>query len=245
MTTTAIARRWQGALFTAIPVSMAAVVFAGFSRSFFLRPWFPEAATFAAPEPIFYVHGALNALWMALLIVQSVLIRTGRVRLHRRLGVFGVALAASIVVVGSLGALVGARRPGGFIGLPIPPLQFLGVIWPDMILFGLFVGLAVALRRHSEAHKRLMLLATVNLLEAAIIRIPFDFIADGAPLMGRWLSDGFIVLLAAYDLVSRGRLHPATLWGGLAIVASQPLRWMFARSELWLDFAGWAVWLLD
>lgn len=93
-----------------------------------------------------------------------------------------------------------------------------------MLLFGLFVGLAFSWRQESQAHKRLMLLATVNLLEAAIVRIPVGFIAGGGPLIGRWLSDVFIVLLVIWDISSRRRLRPVTLWGGLLIVASQPLR---------------------
>jgi uncharacterized membrane protein YozB (DUF420 family) len=225
----------------AIPVGMAAVVFVGFSRTFFLRGLFPEAEALAAPEAVFYVHGTLNTAWMALQIVQAALIRARRVELHRRLGYFGVALAISIVVVGSNACFVAARRPGGFIGVPIPPLQFLAVVLPDLLLFGLFVGLAVAWRQESQAHKRLMLLATANLLEAAIVRIPLAFIADGAPLMGRWLSDVFIVLLVIWDLRSRGRLHPATLWGGLLMVLSQPLRLMVGATQPWLTFARWAV----
>ena len=222
----------------------AAVVSLGFSRTFFLRPWFPGAEAFAAPEAIFYVHGALNTTWMALLIVQAVLIRTRQVALHRRLGLFGGILAAIIVVVGSTGCLVAARRPGGFIGVPIPPLQFLAAVLTDLLLFGLFVGLALAWRQDSQAHKRLMLLATVNLLDAAIVRIPVAFIADGAPLMSHWLSDAFIILLIIWDASTRRRLHPVTLWGGLLIVASQPLRFMVGATQPWLAFARWAVSLL-
>ena len=245
LATPLIDRRLERAFYTAMPIAMAAVVFLGFSRTFFLRPWFPEAKALAAPEAVFYFHGVLNATWMALLIVQTLLIRTGKIGLHRQLGIFGVVLAAAIVIAGTGGSLVAAHRPGGFIGVPIPPLQFLAEALPDMFLFGLFVGLAVVWRQNRQAHKRLMLLATVNLLEAAIVRIPLPFIAAGAPLMSRWLSDVFIVLLAIWDLISRRRLHPATLWGGLLIVASQPLRLMLGETQAWLTFAKWAVGLLN
>lgn len=104
-------------------VSMAAVVFLGFLPTFFFRPWFPDAAEFAAPEPIFLIHGILFAGWMVLLIIQASLIRLNQVHLHRTFGVAGAVLAAVIVVIGITGALVAARR--GFIGVPIPPLQFL------------------------------------------------------------------------------------------------------------------------
>jgi hypothetical protein len=107
-----------------------------------------------------------------------------------------------------------------------------------MVLFASFAALAIACRRDGQSHKRLMLLATVNLIEAAIIRLPYAFIVDGAPLMSRWLSDIFIVALAAWDLGSRRRLHAVTLWGGLVTVASQPLRLLIAETAAWQAFAG-------
>ena len=49
----------------------------------------------------------------------------------------------------------------------------------------------------------------------------------------------FIVALLAYDLSTRRKVHPATIWGGLLLVASQPLRLMIAGTSLWTTFAGW------
>jgi len=224
---------------------MSAVVFVGFSRTFFLRHWFPEAEILAAPETFFYIHGMVFTAWMVLLIIQTSLVWTGRLALHRRLGVFGCGLAIVIVVLGIIGLLVAAHRPGGFIGVALPPLQFLALPIFDPMLFGVFVGLAYTWRRHPQSHKRLILLATVNLLEAAIVRIPLDFIGDGAPLMARWLSDIFILALVAWDLGSIGRVHPATLWGGVVIIGSQPLRLLIMDTQPWLAFAHWAVGLLD
>jgi len=52
------------------------------------------------------------------------------------------------------------------------------------------------------------------------------------------------VAIVAWDLASRGRIHPATLWGGLAIVVSQPLRLVLSSTEAWAAVARWAVGLL-
>jgi hypothetical protein len=43
---------------------------------------------------------------------------------------------------------------------------------------------------------------------------------------------------------SRGRLHPATLWGTVTIVATHALRLPLASTASWQAFAGWAVQLL-
>jgi hypothetical protein len=39
--------------------------------------------------------------------------------------------------------------------------------------------------------------------------------------------------------MSLRRVHPATVWDGLAIVLSQPLRLAISGSALWLGFAAW------
>ena len=99
---------------------------------------------------------------------------------------------------------------------------------------------AIARRGDLQAHKRWMLLATVNLLPAAIARIP-NIRMFGGPLAFLWFADLFVLALVAWDLRSRGRLHPATVWGGALIVASQPLRLMVGGTEGWLAFARWAT----
>ena len=124
--------------------------------------------------------------------------------------------------------------------MPIPPLQFLAVPLFNMLVFGTFVTLAILKRRDAQAHKRLMILATVNLLAAAFARWPFAFI-DGGPPVYFGLSDLFILALAAWDFSTRRRLHPVTLWAGLAIVVSQFLSLAVSGTAQWLAFAGWLV----
>lgn len=238
-------RQREHTYYLAMAVSMAVVVFIGFSRTFFLRFWFPEVQSLAAREAIFLVHGAFFTAWIAMLILQSSLIKAGRVQQHRKLGWLGVAVAISVVLLGTYGSLVAAQRPGGFIGVPVPPQQFLIVPLADMVLFGLFVSLAVAWRRDSGSHKRLMLLATINLLEAAVVRFPFDFITNGAPFTSFGLSDLFIVAMVVWDLRSSRKLHAVTLWAGLLTILSQPLRLMISDTQAWLKLAGWAVGMLN
>ena len=227
--------------YTGVAVAMFAAVFLGFARSFFLRPWFPEVP--APTEPVFFVHGVAFTAWLVLLVAQPALVAAHRTDLHRKLGWTGAGLAAVMVALGTFGALVAARRPTGFVGISLPPLQFLAVPLFDMALFAAFVALAVAKRRDSQSHKRLMMLASVNLLAAGIARWPFAMMQAGPPMFFG-LSDLFIVALVAWDLASRGRLHPVTLWGGLAIVVSQPLRLVLSGTGTWMAFAGWAVGLL-
>src|SRR5215813_9429516 len=155
--------------------AMAAAVMLGFSRSFFLRFLFPEFAARHTPaEHYFYaVHAPLCTAWFVLLMVQSSLVATGRVRFHRRLGWYGTVLAGLVVATGIAGGLIAARRPTGFVDIPVPPLQFLLHIVMSFALFGTFVAMAVLRRRDPQRHKRWMLLASLNLVGAAVVRWPF------------------------------------------------------------------------
>jgi len=232
--------RWtaERRFFTGLSLAALVVVYVGFARTFFLRPWFPDAP--APTESIFLVHGLVFACWCVLLLMQTSLVAFGRYDAHRALGIVGAALAAAMVVLGLAGALVAASRSTGFVGVPVPPLQFLIVPVVDVALFATFVTLAVLRRHDAQAHKRWMILGTVNLLVAAFARWP-GVISIPNPLVFMGLADLFIVALVVWDLRTRGRVHPATLWGGLALIVSQPLRLALSGSAAWLAIAGWAV----
>lgn len=230
-------------------LALTVAVVLGFSRTFFLRRWYPEwAGAHGAPEPFFYFHGVVFSAWFVLLVAQTSLIATRRVDVHRRLGWFGAGLAALIVLTGTLGSLIAAGRPTGFVDVPMPPLQFLVIPLALMVLFAVYVTLAVVKRREPQTHRRYMLLASISLIEAAVGRWPFDFMH--AELFSPFLSaidlavDLFLVPMIIWDLVSRGRLHPVTMWGGLALILVHPLRMALSTTDTWLSFAGWAVGLV-
>jgi hypothetical protein len=86
-------------------------------------------------------------------------------------------------------------------------------------------------------HKRLMLLASLSLLTAAIARIPLQFILTGGPLVFFGLTDLLIFGFVVFDTVKNRRLHPAFLWGTLLIVVSQPVRLLLSGTEAWMQFA--------
>ena len=226
---------------TMIAVLWASVL-AGFARSFFLRPLFP---TWHSPhEPWFYFHGALFTAWLALLAVQASLIATGRAATHRQLGLIGFGMVPLMTLVVGVGALIAARRPGGFMDIPTPPLQFLITPLSGALMFLVLASLGLYWRRDPQTHKRLMLIATITLTEAAIARWPVDILASAPPSVPFWIMCGFLTPIAVWDLVTQRRLHPATLWAGLFVIAIGPVRDIIGPSGAWLSFAKGAVGLL-
>lgn len=235
--------RWpaERVFYLTMAVAVAVTVFVGFARSFFLRPLFPNWPS--PSEPIFYAHGAVFASWYALLVLQASLVTAGRVSLHRRVGLAGAGLAAAMVVLGTLAALIAAHRPTGFVGIPIPPLIFLAVPLADIVIFAILITSAIAKRKDPQSHKRLMLIASISLLAAALARWPV--LHGMGPMAFFGATDLFLIPLIVWDLKSRGRLHPATIWAGSLLVLSQPLRLALAGTALWMSFARWAVGLVS
>ena len=238
---TATSRPLERNFYTGISIAMLLAVLVGFARTFFLKPMFPQAQEFAAPETIFYVHGILFTAWMLLLIGQALLVRSNNVQTHRRIGPYGAALATAIIVIGLYGALVAAARPGGFVGVPIPPQQFLVVPFFDLVMFAAFVAWAIARRNDPQSHKRLMLFATINVLEAAFARYPVEIIQTYFPFSNFLAADLFIVAIIVWDLVSLKKLHRITIIATVLTLLVQVARFMIMETNAWLGLANWMM----
>jgi hypothetical protein len=223
--------------YTGAAIVAALIVLAGFARSYYLKiplggppPWAPVMS------PLLHMHGLVMTSWFLLFVVQARLIATRRTPLHRRLGVFGGLLAATMLVLGTVLAITQAklgRTPGP------PPLKFLVIPLGDLLVFGILVGLGLYLRNRPQIHRRLMLLATLSILGAAVARLPIGFIETGGPLVFYGLVDLCVLACVAYDTVKNRRLHPAFALGALFIIASHPLRLMLAGTDTWMQFATW------
>jgi hypothetical protein len=215
-------------------VACLIAVFAGFARTYYLRSYFGLSAL----TPLLHLHGIVFTTWILLLLAQTTLVAANRTRVHRRLGVAGGAVAALVVILGTITAVVRARLaevpPDG-----PPPLAFLTIPLGDMVAFATLVSAAFYFRRRTDVHKRLMLLATIAILPAATARWPVPFIQQVGPLAFFGLADLFILPLLAYDLLARGRFHKATVLGGLFLAASHPLRLMIGNTAGWLAVAEW------
>jgi hypothetical protein len=219
--------------YVGMAIAIAITVFAGFSRSYFLKAWYgtPELSR------LLHLHGLVFTTWVLFFLAQTTLVATGRTYLHRRMGIAGAILAALVVVVGTTVAIMRAKN--GTSPIPgVPPLGFLAIPFFDMVVFAILVGTALYFRRRLESHKRLMTLSMITLLAAPIARLHFPMLPPGPPTFFG-LADLFIVAMLVYDLSTRRRVHPATIWGGLLIVASQPLRLMISGTPAWLTFASW------
>jgi hypothetical protein len=182
-----------------------------------------------------HIHAAVYVSWLILLTVQTVqtvLIGRGSVVLHRRLGMFGAGLAALVVLTGLVATYVVENLN---LGTPRADPAFISILLVDVLNFASLAAAGLLLRGDAAAHKRLMLLATMSLLQAGFVRWwgPAMNAAFGTGFLGRWLADylgvSLLVLgLGVYDLVTRRRLHPAYVLGAIWILSWQVIaEWLY------------------
>ena len=212
-----------------LALAMFAVVFVGFAPTYYLKGVFGSR-----PLPLlFHVHGAAFTAWMLLLVAQTALVASGRTSLHRRLGVAGGALAAAMMVLAWLMAVGMARRAG----TDDASLRFVIVPVATILVFPLLVGAALVWRRFPATHKRLMIIATAELISAGVGRLPG--LGAFGPLGFFGGTDLVIIALLIHDRATMGRFHSATIWGGVFLVASQGLRVVIAGTDAWLSVTRW------
>lgn len=206
---------WNAAL------ALAVLVLAGFARSYYLRALLPARHL----TPLAHVHGILMTGWIVLFATQALLISKRRVAVHRWLGTAGAALAAVILIVGSLtvAAAIHRRFPG------ISPARFARVFVEfdglSLWVFGALVLAAIARRARSDVHKRLMLCATVALLPPAVGRIA-EYLLPGSDwdfVIAAATTSAFALTCALVDALRLGRLHPAMAWGTACVLAANLL----------------------
>lgn len=220
--------------YTGMGLAVAVTVLWGFAPSFYLSRWMTVPPTAPEVGRLLMLHGAVFTAWIALMVVQPMLIAARNIRLHRRLGYAAAGIAAAMVVLGNVAAVAAMHR--GFIGLG-DPLVFYAVPFFAINSFAVTIFFAVRWRNRAETHKRLILLSNAALIGAAIARIPLGAIQSGAPFTFIFGPDLIILAGALYDWRTRGRVHRVWIWGGGAMVASQIVMMAVMGTSWWHGFA--------
>jgi hypothetical protein len=224
----------DGVFFPGVAVLILAAVFLGFARTYYL------AGVFRAPLPnsLVHIHGAVFSLWIFLLIAQMSLIASGRVDLHRQIGLFGFGLACLMVILGLTAATDSLARHFAQGEADTPVKAFYAVPVADMLLFSALIYFGFRERFNPAAHKRLMLVATITLLDAAFVRWPIP-VAWWDIRVAQMCCYPLLVLLMCYDVWSTGKVHRATLWASALLIALQQVRLPIGRTSPWQGFAAW------
>jgi hypothetical protein len=195
-------------------LAMGGLVVWGFSRTV-------DTNLFHAnpPRPVLlWIHGTAFSTWVVFFIVQSSLVRAHKVSVHRFLGWFGAGLATLMVFLGCTIAVVMARFDTVVLHQTGAD-AFLSIPFCDMAIFGVCVALAIYWRKRPEYHRRLLFIATCQLMDAAIGRFDFWFNHN----LFYPAVDFLIVLGMARDWMVDGRVHKVYLYALPPMIVLQAL----------------------
>jgi len=206
--------------FFIMSVVIAATVVSGFvlqfvaGRSSLASPWWV------------HLHGLTFMGWLGIYVAQNTLVLRGDVARHRRIGMVAAGYVGWMVLVGlSVNTLsaINHRIPPVF-----EPNVFLVMDWLTVLVFAGLTWAGVRMRHNSDWHRRLMLCGAIQVMTPGVGRLlPL-------PLLGSWIVWGIWAVMAVYvgaamiyDLVTRGKVHPAYYWGfgtiTLAVALMRPL----------------------
>jgi hypothetical protein len=228
-------RQVERKLFLGAAIAFPLIVLAGYFKSYYFSALFTDAVPLA--NALVHAHGLVMSAWVIYFVAQVALIRTRNVKLHMTLGLFGVALAALVVVVGMATAydaqlVRGAAPPGA------NPHSFFVFPVSDMSLFVVFFSAAIYFRKRPAEHKPLMLLTAINFVPAALFRIPAV-----PPEYTVWWAFGtpaaIAVAILVWHTLKHGSLNKVFAAGVAVLVAAVPLRPVIGDSQAWLAFVGW------
>jgi hypothetical protein len=212
-------------------VSMGAAFFVVAAMGFgphlraFVAGTFPISA-------VAHIHGALMTSWLLTFMLQGWLAATHRLDLHRRLGPVGLWLGV-VVWISFIALTIRGYAKTKYpldenIFYSLPQLYVIVVFAP--LLIGAYLTVD-----EPQWHKRLLMIATITVLGAAVDR--FGWLPPPGP--GYWPQvmclDLLLLPIAILDVVQFKRVHPATLSGGGFLIAAQSAVALMWPTMWWHD----------
>jgi hypothetical protein len=225
--------RFEKFFFSGMAVLILVAVFVGFARTYYLAGVFKAEPV----PPLLHIHGAVFSSWVLLLILQASLVATGRVDLHRRLGLLGFCLACLLVILGLLvatNAMVRHFDAAEASHMQMEMRAFYAFQTCDMLIFSTLIYFAFRNRFNPPAHKRLILIATIALLDAAFGRWPIGLVSEHF----QFGCYALLLILIGHDLWSTRKIHLATLWAGAFFVTLYQVRGPIGHTARWQGFAA-------
>ncbi|PSR54978.1 hypothetical protein AHMF7605_16440 [Adhaeribacter arboris] len=208
-------------------ISILLVVVWGFWKTYIV--FFPSFQGFGYTH---HMHGLLMMMWILMLIVQPLLIRAGKLSLHRAVGkasyVVVPLLLLSIFMVGKIS--YNKMIPAS----PQQAIASTAQIIPALFAFAVLYGLAIWKKKKSRIHMRYMLGTSLLMIGPALGRVqiiyfnvPFLEAVDYA----NYLIMAIAFLLLVSDIFQKKPVAPYLIT--LLVMVVGHLAWQFRDGFLW------------
>ena len=188
------------------------------------------------PPPLLHLHAAVYVIWLILVSVQVLLVESGNVRLHMRLGWATAILSAAMVPLGLTAAIVDQARQ---VNHPDYAPQSLALEFEEMFAFSTFVIAGLFTRKNLAEHKRLMILSAVAISDAGFARIWLMGINYTLPgPFGWWLQFYWgitlmLIAMLAWDWFKHKRVMRSVLWGAALLWGGEAIVTILHFSPTW------------
>ena len=194
-------------------------IFVGVGFGFDLHNYLHEHP---AVPTIVHVHAIATTLWLLTATALVLMVETGNVRLHRRLGWYAAGYAALVLVIAPWSELswqaLNLNTPGSF------PPQFLSIAFSGVFCMAVLLPWGVLMRRNSAAHRRVLILATICISDAGFSRLVGLFLPAPTSFLGVYLfyEGGNVLLILLIFLWDwkRNRVMKQFLMAASLIVAT-------------------------
>ena len=219
-------------------VGIFGIVVLGFFKTYFgLFPTFNNVTT------VQHIHGLLFTTWFVLLFVQPLLIRYGKYKAHRIIGMCTYVLVPCIIVSIHFIAreaylnAVAAHKPEQAI--------LAGMYFPSFQIFDFFVLylLAIINKNRTPYHMRYMVATSLAIVGAGMRRLllhDFGMTSAHAVLYGFLIPDLILVGLIVYDRI-KGNNSRAYIIALIILVVSHYGYYFIPQTALWQSAAGYCV----
>ena len=157
-------------------------IFVGVGFGFDLHNYLREQP----PVPsIVHIHAIATTLWLLTATALVLMVETGNVGLHRRVGWFAAGYAALVIVIAPWSELswqaLNLQTPGS-----LPP-QFLSIAFSGVFCMAVLLPYGLFLRRNSAAHRRALILAAICISDAGFSRFVGLFLPAPTTFLGTYL----------------------------------------------------------
>ena len=204
----------------------------------FYKTYLSEFPDFKGNANLDHIHGALMMLWMVLLVVQPLLISSGRANLHRQLGKISYVLGPILII--SLFLIGKSRYWNDVARLPIiEPLAVLVLPIRGLVCFTIFWSLAMINRKNSSAHMRYMIGTGILAIGPGAGRVlihDFGFSFHNAHTVTQFVEFGIAAVFLAYDIYKKREFRPSLTIAIAMLVGA--ILWQVKYTDGWQAFAA-------
>lgn len=226
--------------FTWISVAMIALSLAAFMPSI--------AHPSGRPAPVSGLaaaHGIVFLAWLFLFLIQSRVVASRHIKLHRRLGLSSIFFLALMIPLGYTTTIAMVRRGFDLSGdLRVGHDPSYEAVFPlfNVLIFALLVIAALLFRHRPQIHKRLMLFANIELMPAPLAHLigHTPSLASLPPAIVMIPISILVIAAIARDWLTARRIHPLTWCLASLRILSGPLEaGPIGSSAAWHHFVYW------